>query len=122
MASIGYIKTILNRLTDSKTKNALTQAFEHLCDTVQIGGIEHQEKAVNLKMVRLDSTTATVADEEFSIMHGLSVAPLFAIPLVPLNSSGTWSVRLKVSRPADASRMYFRSPDTNAPFSVLVEY
>jgi hypothetical protein len=120
MASKGYVESQLNRL-DSKVKNVLTQVFAHVLDTYQIGGLSHQEKAINFKWIRLDSTTASVANEEFTIQHGAGQMPLYLLPLVPLDSSGTWLPRLKVTRAADASRIYLSSPDTGAPFSVLME-
>lgn len=120
MASKGYVESQLNRL-ESKTRNVLTQVFTHVLDTMQIGGLGHQEKAINFKWIRLDSTTAAVANEEFTIAHGAGQVPLYVIPLMPLDSSGAWLPRLKVTRAADASRIYLSSPDTGAPFTVLME-
>lgn len=120
MASKGYVETQLNRL-ESKLRNVFTQVFAHVMDEYQIGGIAHQEKATNFKWVRLDSTTATTANQEFTIAHGAGQIPIHVIPYMPLNSSGAWIPRLKVTRAADASRIYLSSPDTNAPFSLLME-
>lgn len=120
MASKGYVESQLNRL-DTKIRNVFTQVFTHVLDTYQIGGIAHQEKALNFRWVRLDSTTATTANEEFTVAHGAGQMPLYLIPLVPLDSSGVWLPRLKVTRPADASRLYLSSPDTNVQFTVLME-
>lgn len=120
MASKGYVESQLNRL-DTKVRSVLTQVFGHVLDTMQIGGISHQEKAANFKWIRLDSTTATTANEEFTIPHGAGQMPLYVLPLMPLDSSGVWFPRLKTTRPADASRIYLSSPDTNAQFTVLME-
>jgi hypothetical protein len=120
VASKGYVESQLNRL-DSKIRNVFTQVFTHVLDTYQIGGVGHQEKALNFKWVRLDSTTAAAANEEFTIAHGAGQMPLYVIPLLPLDSSGVWLPRLKVTRPADASRLYLSSPDTGMAFTVLVE-
>ena len=120
MASKGYVDSQLNRL-DTKMRNVLVRVFQHVLDTMQIGGIGHQEKALNFKWIRLDSTTATTANEEFTIPHGAGQMPLYLVPLVPLDSSGVWLPRLKVTRAADASRIYLSSPDTNAQFTVLME-
>jgi hypothetical protein len=120
MASKGYVESQLNRL-DAKIRNVFTQVFTHVLDNLQIGGISHQEKAINFRWIRVDSTTATTANEEFSIQHGGGQTPLYLIPLLPLDSSGGWCPRLKVTRAADASRVYLSSPDTNARFSMLME-
>jgi hypothetical protein len=116
----GFVEAQLNRL-DQKTKSVLTQIFTHVLDTGQIGGVSHQEKARNFKWIRLDSTTATVANEEFTIHHGLGQVPIHVLPFLPLDAVGTRMVRLTVTRAADASRIYLSSPDTSAPFSVLME-
>jgi hypothetical protein len=120
MASKGYVNSLLNQLPQD-IKRVLSLALEHMMDTPQIGGVSHQEKALNFKMIRLDSTTAATANEEFTVQHGAGQVPLYLLPLVPLDSSGTWLPRLKVTRAADASRIYLSSPDTGAPFSVLME-
>src|SRR5688572_18902544 len=120
MASKGYVNSLLNQLP-ADLRRVLSFALEHIVDTTQIGGISHQEKAANFKWIRLDSTTASVANEEFSIAHGAGQMPLYVLPLMPLDSSGVWFPRLKTTRPADASRIYLSSPDTGAQFTVLME-
>lgn len=120
MADKGYVESQLNRL-ESNLRNVFTQIFTHVLDTYQIGGIGHQEKAQNFRWVRLDSTTATVSGQEFTIQHGAGQMPLYLIPLMPLDSSGVWLPRLKVTRAADASRIYLSSPDTNVQFTCLME-
>lgn len=120
MSELGYVESLLNQLP-ANLRNVFVQIFTHTLKTSQIGGLEHQEKAINFSWVRLDSTTATVANTEFSIVHGMGQIPIYAIPVIPLESSGVWLPRLKVTRPADASRIYFSSPDANAPFTILME-
>lgn len=122
MADIGYLNALLNRL-DSRLRQSLSQAFQHVVDGgIRMGGVSHQERGRNLAWYRLDGTTSSTADQEFSIAHGLGQAPMAIVaPYVPLNSSGSQLVRLKVTRAADASRVYLSSPDTGAGFSILVE-
>lgn len=120
MANKGYVESLINRL-DEKIRAALTPAFQHILDNGQIGGIEHGKKALNFRWYRLDAVTSSVANAEFSIAHGLGVAPFHLLPFVPVTSSGASLARLKVTRPADASRLYLSSPDTSASISVLVE-
>jgi hypothetical protein len=120
MASKGYVETLINRLPEA-VRSPLKYAFDHILDNGQIGGVEHGKKAQNFRWYRFDTTTSTAANVEFSIQHGLGMAPLHVLPLLPLTSSGVQMVRLMVTRPADASRVYLSSPDTNAAISVLVE-
>lgn len=120
MSSKGYVESLINRLEDS-VRSSLRFAFEHVMDNGQVGGIGHQEKAVNFRWYRLDGTTSTTANAEFTIEHGLGMAPYHLMPMVPLTSSGVQMVRLRVTRAADASRIYLSSPDTNAAFTILAE-
>lgn len=120
MASKGYVESLINRL-DEKVRSALKYAFEHVLDNGQIGGIENGRKAINFRWYRVDGTTSSTANEEFTIAHGLGVAPFHILPMVPLGSSGGQLVRLKVTRAADATRVYLSSPDTNASFTLLLE-
>ena len=120
MSSKGYVESLINRL-DDQIRVAIRYAFQHVMDNGQIGGIEHQEKAVNFRWYRLDGTTSSVANQEFSIAHGLGVTPYHVLPFIPLNSTGSEMVALRVTRKADASRLYLSSPDTSAAISILVE-
>lgn len=120
MSSKGYVDSLINRLED-KMRLALRYAFEHVIDQGQIGAIGNQEKATNFRWYRLDGTTSTTANAEFTVAHGLGVAPHHFLPYVPVTSSGAQMVRLKATRAADATRLYLSSPDTGAAFSVLVE-
>lgn len=121
MADKGYVNSLLNRL-DSKIKQTLVFAFEHVMDNLKYGGIAHQEKALNFRFYRLDGVTSSVANQEFSIAHGLGTTPLAVVgQYLPLDSSGVEMVRLKVTRAADGGRLYLSSPDTGAAFTVMVE-
>jgi hypothetical protein len=121
MASIGYIESLLNALPDG-VKGPVTQAFRHAVkDGFAIGGVGDMERAENFRWYRFDVRTSSVANTEFSVHHGLNQIPLSCWPILPLDSSGGQIVRLKVTRPADAQRVYLSSPDTGASLSVMVE-
>jgi hypothetical protein len=121
MADKGYVTSLLNKL-DPSIRQVLNLAFEHVIDNLQFGGISHQDKARNFRFYRLDGVTSSVANQEFTIMHGLGQTPLAVVgQYLPLDSTGGQIVRLNVTRVADGSRLYLSSPDTGAAFSVLVE-
>jgi hypothetical protein len=106
---------------EDKLKRLLVLAFEHTLDNFAIGAIGHQEKATNFRLYRFDSTTASTANSEFTIYHGLGQTPIHLVPYLPLDSSAAKVVRLEVTRPADGQRVYLRSPEVSAPISVLIE-
>jgi hypothetical protein len=121
MASKGYLESLLNALPDG-VKNPVMQAVRELATNMAFGLPDNMKKATNFRAIRFDSTTASVANTEFSIHHGQGSLPLYILPLAYLDSSGGQLVRLKVTRPADAQRIYLSSPDTSAFVSLLAEF
>lgn len=121
MASKGYTETLLNSLPDA-VKNAITQAFRYVLDNLAIGLPDSGKRATNFRWYRFDAVTSSVANTEFSIHHGQGSLPLLCFPVAFLDSSGGQMVRVKVTRAADAQRIYLSSPDTGASLSVMVEF
>jgi len=121
VADKGYVGTLLNALPDS-AKNVVTQAFRYVLDNLSIGQPEDMQRAVNFRWYRFNSTTSRVANTEFSIHHGQGTKPISCWPVMFLDSSGGQLVRLKVTRAADAQRIYLSSPDTGASVSILAEF
>lgn len=120
MADIGAIRSQLGGIKDADTKRVLTNIFEYLLANLRLGVPEHQTRATNLQAYWQSSTTAADGSE-FSIAHGLASTPRYAIPVLPLGSSGGRLVPLTVTRPADDKRVYLQSASTSAPFVLLVE-
>lgn len=118
MAQIGYIKTLLNGIQDEATKNALMSAFDYLLRQNALG---ESPKATNFAWYRVDGISASVAGTEFSIPHGLGVAPVKFIPVVDLSAPGNSLIPLTVSRTPDAKRIYFISTATNTPYGGFLE-
>lgn len=120
MASKGYIDSLLNALPEG-VKGPVTQAFRHVLDNLSIGLPDDMKRATNFRWYRFDSVTSSVANTEFSIHHGMGTIPLLCWPILPLDSSGGQVVRINVTRPADAQRVYLSSPDTGASLTLLIE-
>lgn len=121
MANKGYVQSLLNRIKDADTKQSVTEAFEYVLDNLRVGGVGDLERAENFQWYVFDTTTSSVANQEFSIEHGLNQAPNRCTQWLDLTSSGNQVVRLRTPRPADARRIYLSSPDTGAPIQVLAE-
>lgn len=113
----GYVDTLLNALP-AETKRILTQVFDYVGNNWKVGT---GPRATNAQWYRLESTTASVANVEFSVKHGLGVAPHTLIPVVDLTQAGATLVPLTVSQAADAERVYLRSSSTNAIITFFVE-
>lgn len=121
MANLGNIEALLGSLEDS-VKKVMVQVFRALVPNQRFGSVEHQSKSENFQAYYLVSTTAASTGTEFSIAHGLARAPYLAMLVLPLDSTGLETVRLRVTRAADAQRLYFQSPDsTSAVFALLTE-
>ena len=113
----GYVNTLLNALP-SEQKRVLVPAFEYVQDTWRLGS---GARATNAQWYRLESTTAATANEEFSVEHGLGVAPYLLIPVLDLTAQGAQLVPLEVSRAADSKRVYLKSSSTGAVVTFYVE-
>lgn len=112
----------MSGIPDATTKRILKQAFEHVLDNMSFGEPEHQTRAKNFQAYFQSSTTAA-STGEFSIAHGLAVAPTLAIPVLDLQQAGAQIVPLQVSRVADSKRIYLKTSagSTGAAFTLLVE-
>lgn len=113
MASLGYIKTLLNTIPDAGLRNTLQLCFEEALRQARIGD---NDKAENFAWFQVESTTASVANTEFSVVHGMDVAPTRFIPSLRLDAVGAQLVPLVMSRAPDGRRAYFKSSSTSAVF------
>lgn len=120
MAVSGYVDSLLGGI-EADLKRVLTEAFRYVLPNGRFGPVSHQAKSESFQAYMLLSTTTASSNTEFSILHGMGRAPYTAVQVLDLGTSGGQWVPLTVSRPADAQRVYLRSPSTAAPFSILAE-
>lgn len=119
MANSGYIDSLLGGL-DPAIKTPLKGAFDYLLKNWTLGPFEDGVIASNLSAVWLTGTTSSVANQEFTIAHGLERTPTYVVPVGALAEVGSQVVPLVVSRAADGVRIYLKSSSTSAPIAVLV--
>lgn len=121
MASLGGVESLLGSLP-ADTKRVFNEVFRALVPFLRFGPVTHQAKAENFASYVIVSTSATDTGE-FSVAHGMGRAPYRAMPALDLNSSGMEFPILRVSRPADASRIYLKASagSTNKVFALQVE-
>lgn len=100
----------------------MTEVLRALVPFLRFGPVDHQTKAENFASFTVVSTTAT-STAEFSVVHGMGRAPYRAMPVLDLNSSGMETIPLRVTRPADASRLYLKTSagSTGAVFALQLE-
>jgi hypothetical protein len=120
VADISYIKSVFGGVDDA-VKKAADQAFTYLLNNLTLGAPEEAKRSKNFQWYWFSGTTSSVANQEFSIAHGLQKVPNVVMQVLPLSQVGAQVVPLQVSRAADMNRLYFTSASTSAVFWVLVE-
>lgn len=121
MATSSYAKSLLGGLA-AEMRAAIGRAFEYTFDgNLRFGPVEHQQRSENFAGIYLNSTTASVADGEFTVAHGLPATPKVVWQVLDPTAQGAKMVRLEIARAADSKRLYLKSPETNAPISLYVE-
>ena len=121
MADRSYIQSLLGGL-DTNTKRALIGIFDYLLkNNLRVGRPDADTPSVNLAGHFYTATTPASANAEFTIPHRFNAAPYLLIPVLPLDGVNTEIVPLKVTRAADASRLYLSSSATSTPICVYVE-
>ena len=120
MAQAQYVESLLGGI-DRNTRRALRAVFDYVLSNLRVGRPTVGRREGNLQLYAIEGTTASVADTEFSIAHGLNTPPYLAFQVLSLQSEGSRMVRLRVTRVADSQRVYLSSPDTDAPVTLLIE-
>ena len=120
MAVPAFAEALFGGL-EATTKRVLTEFVRYALPNGKFGPPDHQTKSESFQAYYVLSTTASTASDEFSVVHGMGRTPYAALAFLDLASSGSQSVVLTVSRPADNQRVYFRSPTTSAPILLLLE-
>jgi hypothetical protein len=121
MAVPAFIESLLGGV-EANLKRVLTEAFRYALPNGRFGPVENQTKSESFQAYYMVSTTASDTGE-FSIVHGMGRVPYLAIPVLPVDSSGTVLPVLQTTRPADGQRLYFKAHagSTGLPFALLVE-
>jgi hypothetical protein len=117
MAAPGYVTSLLNRL-DAELRTTLDTAFQYVMREYSLGA---NTKAENFAWYRVEGTTHATANTEFSILHGMGLAPSKLIPIVSTDTPGSALVPLTVTRASDNKRIYLKSSSTGATFSAYLE-
>lgn len=120
MADLGAATSFLGGLPEDQ-KRAFKGLLTYLLNNWRVGLPGHMKRAENMQWIELDGITSTTVNQEFSITHGMNVAPRVAFPCLDLTSSGTQMVNLRTTRAADSKRVYLSSPTAGAPFTLFVE-
>ena len=120
MANARYVESLLGPL-EPGIRKVLVNVFNHVLGNLRIGRATNRTRSENFQAYCYTGTTPSTANTEFTIAHGLGVTPYLCIPVLPLDETSGRLIRLEVTRVADASRVYLRSPEVDAPFSLLIE-
>lgn len=120
MARAAHVEKLAGSL-DAPFRRVFKDVAEYILNNLRFGRADNKARAENMQIYFFHVTTPAVANTEFEIVHGLSTTPYLIISVLPLDVAGKKTARLETSKPADATRIYLKSPDTNAPIVVMVE-
>ena len=120
MATPGYVESLVGNL-EAPLRAALVRVFDYVLRNLRFGPVTNQARTENFQGYYFTATTPAVANQEFSIAHGLGRVPYVLIPVLSLDSINQAIVPLAVSRAADASRLYLKSSATSTAIAVMVE-
>lgn len=120
---------MISSIPDQKIQVALKSVFRYFVSNILFGratGSTQSQastsvRATNMGGGYISGTTSAVANREFAVPHNIGHAPYLLIPVLPLDQVNAAMVRLIVSRAADGSNVYLKSPDTSQPFFAYVE-
>lgn len=129
MAAPGAIDTMLAGVSDVGLQRVLKGIFRYLLTNLRVGRATGSSQSAvsttvpseNLTGGFFTATTPAVANQEFTVPHNFGSTPYLLIPVAPLDQVSAAIVRLTVSRAADASNVYLKSPDVSQPFYVYLE-
>jgi len=120
MATSSYVESLLQGIPPEQ-KSAWASIWRYVLKNMRLGRVVDQEASENFSAGFFQGITAAVANTEFTIAHNFGRAPYLAIPVLPLNVVNATVPDLTVSRAADASRIYFKSPAVSATVYFYVE-
>lgn len=117
MADKGIVDAYINALP-VELRYPLQKAFYEVMDNWRVGT---DKRAENAQWYRFTSTTASVANTEFAVNHGIGSTPTQILQVLDLSLVNAQMVPLQVSRAADAQSVYLKSSSTSAVFTLMVE-
>lgn len=122
MAAFGNVEAQLNGITDQIVQNILKAVFRYvLKNGITFGNATKGSPALNMQGGYFSGTTPSTANQEFAIAHSFGRTPYLAIPVLPLDQVNAAIPRLQVSRAADASNLYLKSPETGQTVFFYIE-
>lgn len=122
MASLANVEAKLNRLP-AEQRPVFREIFTDILRDLRFGHPkgEQPDPSTNFGAGFFQATTASIADDEFTIPHGFGRVPYLAVQVLPLDVVGAQVVPLMVTRVADDKRVYLSSPTASADVTLFIE-
>lgn len=122
MADLGLVYGEIKNLPP-ELRPVFKRIFTAIMKDIRLGHPQGQQPdpMVNLGGGFFHGTTASVANQEFTIPHGFGRTPYLAFPVLRLDAVNSTIVPLTVTRVADDKRLYLSSSVTGAAISLAVE-
>jgi hypothetical protein len=121
MATLAAIESELGGIPSDQRRSLLNAFKEIVKNGIRFGRPGDAEPTENFSGHFYAAETSSVSGREFIVPHSLGRAPYLAIPILDLQTVGSQSVALEVTRAADATNVYLSSASTSIPFGLYVE-
>lgn len=104
-------------------RQPLKEIFTELTRNLRYGHPlgEQPDPCMNFAAGFFTGTTAAIANDEFSIAHNFGRVPYLAFPILALDTVGSTTPVLRVTRAADDKRVYLSSPTVNTDLVLVIE-
>jgi hypothetical protein len=120
MANPGYVETLVGNLPPEH-RTAWKRVMDYVLRNLRFGPVVHQARTENLQVYGLSGKTSPVANQEFTVAHGLARIPYWVMPVLALDAVNSSLPTLTVTRAPDVNRIYLSSPSTSVAFSLWIE-
>lgn len=121
MAALGFLESFLNALP-APVKAPLVAFTQYAFKNLRFGAPDDSPAPCeNFGGGLVPFTTASIANNEIAVTHGLGRTPRLAFPILALDTVNATAPVLRVTRAADDTFVYLSSAETGVSGHLYVE-
>jgi len=126
MANESTVESYLTGIKDTALQLIMKSVFKYALKDIRFGRGTTSTGGSGVACTNMGggiftAKTPSVANQEFTIQHSFGHAPYLLLQVMPLDQVNAANVRLTLSRAADATYIYLKSPETSQPVYVYLE-
>lgn len=121
MAALGALEALCQSLPEAIRRTMIAYTREW-ATSLRFGAPSSSAvKAENLGGALVPFVTSGTANQEAAVAHGLGRTPRLLIPMLPMDTVNATLPVLTVTKAADATYLYVKSPTTSASTWAYIE-